>query len=78
MWTASDTWKGSGCSKSGGFDMDLKDFKNLTQEMIDESINELKELNSRGVIDSHDNLKSGKRAVYIISGLNDPTVPPDN
>ena len=46
--------------------------------MIDNSIEELKELNNAGVIDSHDNLKDGKRAVFIISGLNDPTVPPDN
>ena len=46
MWTASDTWKGAGCSKSGGFDMNLQDMKNLTDEMVQNSITELKKLNN--------------------------------
>ena len=77
MWTASDTWKGAGCSKSGAFDMNLQDFKRLTDEMVEDSINELKDLNDLGVIDPHSNYATG-RAVYIISGDNDPTVPPEN
>ena len=44
MWTNSSLFKGAGCSKSGGFDMNLKDFKQLTEEMIVDSIAELKEL----------------------------------
>ena len=31
MWTNSSFWRGAGCSKSGGFDMTLQDFKNLTE-----------------------------------------------
>ena len=64
--------------KSGGFDMTLQDFKNLNEEMIAGSIAELKELDQQGVIDPLKNLKDGKHAVYIISGLNDLTVPPEN
>ena len=58
--------------------MDLQDFKNLTEEMVEDSIAELKELNNLGVIDPHSNLSSGERAVYIISGSNDGVVPPEN
>ena len=46
--------------------------------MIDNSIAELNELNNDGLIDPLSNLSSGDRAVYIISGLDDPTVPPEN
>jgi hypothetical protein len=45
--------------------------------MVEDSINELKDLNDLGVIDPHSNYATG-RAVYIISGDNDPTVPPEN
>ena len=78
MWTNASLFKGAGCSKSGGFDMDLRDFKNLTEEMIAGSIAELKQLDQQGVIDPLENLKDGKHAVYIISGLDDRTVPPEN
>ena len=86
MWTASNTWKGAGCSKSGGFDIDFNEFKNpdLTDERIDLSIAELKELDTRSppVIDPLSNFDSTNssetRAVFIISGLDDPVVPPKN
>ena len=58
--------------------MDLRDFKNLTEEMIAGSIAELKQLDQQGVIDPLENLSDGKHAVYIISGLDDRTVPPEN
>jgi len=85
MWTASDTWKGAGCSKSGGFGMMKdEDFYTLTDERVDQSIAELKELDTRSprVIDPLSNFDSSntseRRAVFIISGLNDPVVPPEN
>ena len=78
MWTSSNTWKGSGCSKAGPFDVSRDYFKELTPDMVENSISELKERNEEGVIDSHENLKSGNRAVFVISGLNDPIVPSKN
>ena len=84
MWTASDTWKGAGCSKSGGFGIDFNEFKTLTDERVTESIAELRELDTRDprVIDPLSNFdwanSSERRAVFIISGLNDPVVPPEN
>ena len=45
--------------------------------MVEDSINELRDLNDQGVIDPHSNYASG-RAIYIISGENDGTVPPEN
>ena len=84
MWTASNTWKGAGCSKSGGFDIDFNEFKTLTDERIDQSIAELKELDTRSppVIDPLSNFDSTNtsetRAVFIISGSNDGVVPPKN
>ena len=43
--------------------------------MVEDSINELRDLNDQGVVDSHNNYASG-RAIYIISGEDDRTVPP--
>ena len=76
MWTASDTWKGAGCSKGGGFGIPFNEFKNpdLTDERVDQSIAELIELDTRNppVIDPLSNFDSTnpseKRAVLIISG----------
>ena len=84
MWTASDTWKGAGCSKSGGFGIPFNEFKTLTDDRVTQSIAELRELDTRDprVIDPLSNFDSAnsseRRAVFIISGLNDPVVPPEN
>ena len=86
MWTASNTWKGAGCSKSGGFNIPFNEFKNpdLSDERVDQSIAELKELDTRSppVIDPLSNFDSTNpsetRAVFIMSGSNDPVVPPLN
>ena len=78
MWTASDTWKGAGCNKSGIFDVSVRDGRFHTEEMVVESINKLLDLDEAGLIDPLANLSSGKRAVYIISSSNDLTVPPSS
>jgi hypothetical protein len=84
MWMASDTWKGAGCSKSGGFGIPFDEFKTLTDERVDQSIAELKELDTRNppVIDPLNNFDSANpsetRAVFIMSGSNDPVVPREN
>ena len=78
MWTASDTWKGAGCSKGWGFDYRFKQVRNLTPEVVTKSISDLKELDNDGLIDPLSNLSSGNRAAYIISGKNDKVVPKEN
>ena len=45
--------------------------------MIEKSIEKLRNQNEKGRIDPLSNFASG-RAVHIISGENDPTVPPEN
>ena len=78
MWTNSSVWKGAGCSKGAGFGISFSNFKRLNEEMIVNSIDELMDLDDQGKIDSLSNLQDGKHAVYIISGLNDNTVPAKN
>ena len=46
--------------------------------MIVDSIDALMDLDDEGTIDPLSNLQDGKHAVYIISGLNDNTVPSKN
>ena len=76
MWTASDTWKGAGCNKSGIFDVGVREGREHTEEMVVESIDKLLDLDDDELIDPLENLSSGKRAVIIISSSNDRTVPP--
>ena len=46
--------------------------------MVEEGINKIKKLDNDGLIDPLSNFSSGNRAVYIISGKNDRTVPQAN
>ena len=75
MCTASDTWKGAGCAKGWSFDTKWKNVSNPTDDLAEKSVNKLRSQNEKGRIDSLSNFASG-RAVYIISGDNDPVVPP--
>jgi len=77
MCTASDTWKGAGCSKGWGFATKWARVSNPRDDMAEESIKKLRSLNEKGRIDPLSNFASG-RAVHIISGDNDPVVPPEN
>ena len=76
MWTNSNVWKGAGCGKSGGFDLGRQ--RTLSEQQIADSIAHLKQLDQQGVIDPLSNFKEGKRAVYIISSLDDRSVRPVN
>ena len=38
MWTASDTWKGAGCSKSGPLNLGISDVDDFTEEIYEDSL----------------------------------------
>ena len=78
MSTASDTWKGAGCAKGWGFSTPYqRRISDSADELAKESIEKLRSQNRKGKIDPLSNFASG-RAVHIISGENDPVVPPQN
>ena len=82
MLTMSDTWKGAGCVKGGAFDLGIwTDLK--ADEITDHILEQLDELVTEdpNQIDSLDNLSSenvgsARRAIYVISGVNDHVVHP--
>ena len=77
MCTSSDTWKGAGCAKGWGFATGYNDREsNSADELAEASIKKLEKLNKNEKIDPLSNFASG-RAVYIISGENDPVVSPE-
>ena len=78
IMTASDTWKGAGCVKGGPFDWSFKWQKKVTDQKVNKSLARLRDLDEQGVIDPLENFQTGERAVIVMSGLNDPVVPPEN
>jgi hypothetical protein len=85
LLTLSDTFKGAGCAKGSAFGQWFGTvLEDLTPDEISErAIAELNGLNSQQLIDPLDNLSSEAsetidRAVIIISGQNDPTIPARN
>ena len=76
----SNTIKGAGCSKGGPFMASFNDFRDPARMpakyFSDIAIENIEELAAANEIDPISNLPD--RAVYIISGSKDPTVPPHN
>ena len=75
----SDTIKGAGCSKGGAFGSSYGDFRTPTieaQHFVDAAIADITALEAAGQIDPTSNLAN--RAVYILSGDDDASVPPHN
>ena len=78
MIVMSDTLKGVACSKGGSFMSNYANFRNgdTAEEVSEIAINNINDLNSKGQIDPITNLKD--RAVYLISGEDDKSVPAKN
>ena len=75
----SDTIKGAGCSKGGAFGSSYGDFRTAAydaQHFVDAAIADIEALDEAGQIDPIENLAD--RAVYILSGDDDASVPPHN
>jgi hypothetical protein len=79
MTVLSGTIKGAGCSKSASFMTRPRDWKNAeptAETMSAISITNIDALNAAGDIDPISNLEN--RAVIILSGADDPGLPPKN
>ena len=82
MILMSDTIKGAGCTKGGAFMSGYSEFRDEENKdadfFADRALDYIDDLEIAGRIDSTANFETGERAVIVLSGEDDRSVPPHN